>query len=58
MVPLQIDALLLEHDQMVVAAKADFTELPYNDGTRDVHSSTANLSENIIAVPFEDETLT
>jgi hypothetical protein len=42
---------------MVVAAKADFTELPYNDGTRDVHSSTANLSENIIAVPFEDETL-
>ena len=32
------------------------TELPYNDGMPDVHSDTANLSENIIAVLFEDET--
>ena len=58
MVPVKLDALLLEHDHTVVTAAADFTALPYNDGRRDVNADTANLSENILAQPFENQTLT
>ncbi|HYP42165.1 MAG TPA: hypothetical protein VEX13_17545, partial [Chloroflexia bacterium] len=57
MVPVKVDALVLEHDQVVVGAAADFTRLPYNDGTRDVNSDIANLSENIVLPPFENQTL-
>jgi len=58
MVPVKLDALLLEHDHTVVTATADFTALPYNDGRRDVNADTANLSENILAQPFENQMLT
>ncbi len=57
MVPVKLDALLLERDQVVVSASADFSALPYSDGTRDVNAGTANVSENILSKPFENLTL-
>jgi hypothetical protein len=57
MAPVKLDALLLAQESPVVTARADFTALPYNDGTRDVNADTANLSENIISPPFAGQTL-
>ncbi|HEX3557451.1 MAG TPA: hypothetical protein VIA62_29845 [Thermoanaerobaculia bacterium] len=57
MVPVKLDALVLKQDQMVVSARADFSALPYTNGTRDVNADTANLSENILSEPFENQTL-
>ncbi|MFL5806704.1 MAG: hypothetical protein ACJ8CR_33870, partial [Roseiflexaceae bacterium] len=57
MVPIHLDALLLEQDRAVVDAMVDFTQLPFFDGTRDVNSDTANLSEAIISSPFANQNL-
>jgi len=57
LVPVQVDALLLESDLPVVEAAADFSRLPYTSGTRDVNSDTANLSEEIVSRPFENQNL-
>jgi len=55
MVPLHLDALVLEQERAVVDAMADFTRLPYFDGTRDVNSDTGYLSEAIVADPFANQ---
>jgi hypothetical protein len=36
---------------------ADFSRLPYNDGERDVSADTANISEDIVSQPFQDQNL-
>ena len=53
MVPIHLDALLLEQDRTAVAAMADFTRLPFFDGTRDVNSGTGYLSEAILSGPIQ-----
>jgi hypothetical protein len=57
MVPIHVDALLLEQDRAVVDAMADFTQLPYFDGARDVNSDTGYLSEAILGNPFANQDL-
>src|SRR5690242_12772869 len=57
MVPIHLDALLLAQDQMLAGATADFARLPYCDTTSDVNASVANISEDIVSQPFDDQTL-
>jgi hypothetical protein len=57
MVPIHLDALYLEGEASVVDAMADFSRLPYYDGTRDVNSEIANISEEIVSQPFQNENL-
>jgi hypothetical protein len=52
-----LDALVLAEDQMVVEAMADFSRLPYFDGTQDVNPDVANISEEIVSTPFENQNL-
>lgn len=56
MVPVHLDALHCPHDRVVVQASADFSRLPFSDGTRDLNSGVAQISEEIVARPFQDET--
>jgi hypothetical protein len=56
-VPLHLDALPLADDRTVVGPRADFTLLPYFNGEHDVNPDVANVSEDIVARPFEDLTL-
>ena len=57
MVPTHHDTLLLPQEQPVVAATADFAKLPYFNGSHDVNSATAYLSETILARPFQNRNL-
>ncbi len=53
MAPIHLDALFLQRDQAMQDAMADFTRLPYFDGTRDVNSDIAYISEEIVTHPFQ-----
>jgi hypothetical protein len=55
LVPLRLDALLVEKDQKWTEAMADFTLLPYFNGQRDVNYNTANISEAILSQPFQNQ---
>ncbi len=57
LVPIHLDALCLETDLSVVEAKCDFTRLPYWDGEREVNPDIANISEELLAYPFQDRGL-
>jgi len=57
MVPIRLDATQLEADRFVVEAMADFSRLPYSDGGRDVNPDIANLSEEILSQPFNNQNL-
>lgn len=57
LVPIHLDALSLKTDQPVLDAKADFTRLPYTDGTRDINGDVAYISEEIVSEPFQDQGL-
>src|SRR5262249_27783507 len=57
LVPIHLDALLLKADQTMVEATADFTRVPYSDGTRDMNPDIAYISEAIVSRPFENENL-
>jgi hypothetical protein len=57
LVPMHLDALWLTTDLSVVEAKVDFSRLPYWDGTREVNPDVANISEELLARPFEDRGL-
>lgn len=57
MVPIHLDALLLEQDQAVVEAMADFSRLPFADHSQDVNVDVVNISENIVSKPFDDQNL-
>ena len=57
LVPVHLDALWLDADLSVVDAKVDFSRLPYWDGRREVNRDVANISEELIARPFQDRGL-
>ena len=57
LVPIHLDALCLETDLSVVGAKCDFTRLPYWDGEREVNPDVANISEELLSIPFQDRGL-
>ncbi|WP_329101110.1 hypothetical protein OG792_20170 [Micromonospora sp. NBC_01699] len=56
MVPVHLDALHCPSDRVVVRSTADYSRLPYFDGTRDQNSDVAQISEEIVGRPFQDET--
>lgn len=57
MVPIHLDALYLEHDQSLVTAMADFSRLPYSNGTRDINPDNANISATVVSQPFQNQNL-
>ncbi len=56
-VPVHLDALFLDKEQSVSAPMADFSKLPYFDGSKDINPDTANLSESIRSVPFQNQNI-
>jgi hypothetical protein len=56
-VPVRLDALVLDQETAVVEAAADFSRLPYADPLdgRDRHADSPYLSERILPIPFQDE---
>jgi len=56
MVPVHLDALYLNSDRLLVEAMADFSRLPYQD-KRDVNPNIANISEEIVSQPFQNQNL-
>ena len=57
LVPVHLDALVLDHDQMVVETTADFSRLPFCNSKYDIHPDIANISEELVATPFQNENL-
>src|SRR5215213_7243850 len=57
LVPVHLDALVLDRDQMVVEATADFSRLPFCTGKRDINPDVANISEEIVSTPFGNQNL-
>ncbi|HWF87390.1 MAG TPA: hypothetical protein VN659_01100 [Pyrinomonadaceae bacterium] len=57
LVPVHLDALVLDQDEMVVEATADFSRLPFFTGKRDINPDIANISEEIVAMPFQNRNL-
>lgn len=56
-VPIHLDALYLKNDQSVVEAAANFARLPYSDGQQDFSPDIPPISEEILAVPFQNQNL-
>lgn len=56
-IPVKTDVLFLEKESTVAEAKANFENLPYNDGKEDVNSEFAFLSENFLSHPFQNNNL-
>src|SRR5687767_1175007 len=57
LVPIHLDALCLETDLSVVGAKCDFSRLPYWNGEREINPDIANISEELLSIPFQDRGL-
>jgi len=57
MVPIHLDALYLENGQSFVEAMANFSRMPYSDGTQDVNPNIANISADIVSQPFQNRNL-
>ena len=57
LVPIHLDALVLDRDQMVMETTADFSRLPYCTGKHDINPDIANISEELISTPFQNENL-
>jgi hypothetical protein len=57
LVPVHLDALVLDRDEMVVESTADFSRLPFVAGTRDINPDIANVSEEIVSTPFQNQNL-
>ena len=56
--PVHIDALFLTKNKQVVAAKYDFTKLPYQSSSTKKNYDILNLSEHIAEKEFEGQNLT
>ncbi|MGH1436685.1 MAG: hypothetical protein ACRBG0_19760, partial [Lewinella sp.] len=54
MVPVQLDALYVEHERVVVQATADFSKLPYTSDGHDFNPNNPYISEEIISKPFQN----
>ena len=48
MVPVQIDALFVDTERVVVQAMADFSKLPHTVDGHDVHPNNPYISEEIV----------
>ena len=57
LVPVHLDLLVLDEDEVVVEATADFSRLPFYTGKRDINPDVANISEEIVATPFQNRNL-
>ena len=57
LVPVHLDALVLDYDQTVVETTADFSRLPYCTGKYDLNPDIANISEEIVSTPFQNDNL-
>jgi len=59
LVPIHLDALVLENEETVLEAMADFSRLPYYDGLthQNINADVAYISENIVSHPFRDKSL-
>jgi len=57
LVPVHLDALVLDRDQMVVETTADFSRLPFSTGSHDINPDIANISEELVSTPFQNENL-
>ena len=57
LVPTHLDGLLLSRETLVTEAFADFSRLPYAEAERDISPDTANISESLLSVPFQDSNL-
>ena len=56
-VPIGISALHTSKGQSVIAAHADFSKLPYNNGKEDINPDVAFISEEIVREPFDTPNL-
>ena len=57
LVPIHLDALQLNVNTLVRGALADFSKLPYFNGSNDINTDTAFISENIVSDPFQNQDL-
>ena len=57
MIPIQVDALRVDSEKIVVEQAADFANLPYFNGRCDKNGDNANISEAIASVAFNNQTL-
>lgn len=59
LIPIHLDALLLNTDLLVSETTADFSQLPYLDRTlkQEINFDTANISEEIVSQPFQSQNL-
>jgi len=57
LVPVQLEALFLEHPMPVREGLADYTRLPYSDGQQDYNPDVPYLSEEVLTPPFQDQNL-
>lgn len=55
LVPIRIDALYLKEDTLMTEPSVDFARLPFFNGTRDIHADVANISENFVAPPLQNQ---
>lgn len=56
--PIHVDALCIVHAQLANGSMADFSRLPYFNGHQDIQASIPYLSENLLAKPFQNGSLT
>jgi hypothetical protein len=56
-VPIYLDALVLEQPTLAVEAFADFSRQPYFNGERDVNPDVPYISEEILSQPFQNQNL-
>lgn len=54
MIPVHLDALVLNREKQVVEAMADFSRLPYSKEGQDENPNQPNVSESILSRPFEN----
>jgi hypothetical protein len=57
MVPIHLDALQLTTDSLVLAAKADFSRLPYFNGRSEINPDIAFISEDIVTQSYNDRNI-
>ncbi len=57
MVPVRVDALVLETDLKVTETSADFSRLPYFDGIQDINPRKPYISETVLGKPFQNTNL-
>ena len=57
MVPVHLDGFFLTQEKLVTEAFTDFSRLPFSDTDKDYNPDTANLSESVNSLPFQNTNL-